>query len=107
VSAELADVELSFRPGTAERVTLGLRGVSVVVDVRKGELRCRGVSVPLSPVDGVIRLRALVDRGSIELFANDGLVAVCVPSIPSRGQTSYSLDAQGAEVLKVELHELR
>lgn len=104
IRAELADVDLAFRPGTAERVTLELRGVSVTWDGRREELRCRGLSFPLKPVDGVIRLRAIVDRGSIELFANDGLVAACVPCLPSRSQTLFKLSSSSS--LEVDLFEL-
>ncbi|MBK6791049.1 MAG: glycoside hydrolase family 32 protein [Anaerolineales bacterium] len=45
-------------------------------------------SVPLSPVGGSIRLRILVDRCSVEVFANDGSVTLtdCVfPSAQSHG----------------------
>ncbi len=43
-------------------------------NVSQGALTCRGVSIPLEPVDGMICLRALVDRTSIEIFANDGRI---------------------------------
>ena len=45
-------------------------------------------SVPLAPIDGVIRLRILMDRSSVEVFANDGMVTLtdCIfSSAQSRG----------------------
>jgi len=39
--------------------------------------------VPLLPIDGVIRLRILMDRSSVEVFANDGSVTLTSCIFPS------------------------
>jgi len=41
-----------------------------------GKLSCGNKSAPLSPEGGRIKLRILADRGSLEVFANDGRVAI-------------------------------
>jgi len=109
LSAELADLTLSFRPGTAEQVALDLRGVPVVYDVRKEELRSKGLKLPLRPEGGRIVIRALIDRGSVELFLNDGQAAACVAAIPPRQNTSLGLSVQGgdAELEHLVVWELR
>jgi fructan beta-fructosidase len=92
---DLLDLELAFRPGTAERVTLEIRGTPLVYDVRKAELTLKGVRVPLSGSGEVVRLRVLIDRGSIEVFGGDGLAALCVAALPSREKPSMRLSASG------------
>ena len=65
-----------------------IRGVPVTYDAAKRELSCRDVKAPLNPRDGRIRLRILVDRGSIEVFGNDGRVALSVGVIPAENDKS-------------------
>jgi len=109
VSAELADVRVAFHPGGAERVVLDLRGIPLTFDARKGELSTKGATVALKPVGGLVTLRVLVDRGSVEIFANDGALAIAVAAIPSPERRSYALTAIGgaADVDALELWELR
>jgi fructan beta-fructosidase len=107
-SAELADLRVAFRPGGAERVVLTAHGLPVVYDARSGELSSKGVRVTLKPADGIVRLRLLVDRGSVELFTDDGQAALCVACL-TRDDRSFALTASGgtAEVESVALSELR
>lgn len=98
VAAELADLTVSFRPGEAERVVLHVRGLPVTYDARKGELSTKGAAAPLAPEDGVLRLRVLVDRGSVEIFGNDGRVVLCAASVLPPSDKSFSLSAQGGSV---------
>ena len=46
----------------------------MVYDAAKQELVCRDRRNPLPPVDGKVRLQVLVDRTSLEIFGNDGLL---------------------------------
>jgi len=53
-------------------VTLDIRGVRIVYDAKTRQLSCLDKTAPLSPKDGAIELDVLVDRTSIEVFANAG-----------------------------------
>lgn len=44
----------------------------VTFNVEQQRLTCLGASAPLPPIDGVVRLRRLVDRASLEIFGNAG-----------------------------------
>ena len=55
-------------------------------------------SAPLSLVDGLLHLRLLVDANSVELFANDGRVAISDVIYPHEGKWSVSLFAEGGSV---------
>ena len=49
-----------------------LRGFRVSYDSDAGSLSCCGTVTNLPPLGGVVRLRILLDRASIEVYANDG-----------------------------------
>jgi hypothetical protein len=58
----------------SREVRFAIRGVPVVYDAAKHELVCRDRRNPLPPVNGKVRLQVLVDRTSLEIFGNDGLL---------------------------------
>ena len=70
------DVVLVARVSGAGRVKLTLFGTPVDYDAESQTLNVAGVSAPLRPADGLIRLRILADRRSLEVFGNGGRVAV-------------------------------
>ena len=74
LSGDLFEVETEAEVGSSGTLALKVRGVPVVYDASKGILSCGGINAPLAPADGMVRLRLLVDRGSIEVFANEGRV---------------------------------
>jgi fructan beta-fructosidase len=57
---------------------------------------------------GRIRLRLLVDRGSIEIIGNNGRVALSVGVIPADENRALGLFAQGgtARVCSLEIYSL-
>jgi sucrose-6-phosphate hydrolase SacC (GH32 family) len=63
----------------------------------------------LRPIDGVIRLHIFVDRTSIEVFANDGLVVMTNLIFPDSANTKIELFADGGEarVNSLEIFKLR
>ena len=80
---------------TPRRSASHVRGVPVVYDVEKQEISCKNVKAPLKPVDGKVRLRLLVDRGSIEMFGNDGQVALSVGAIPADDNHALEVFSRG------------
>jgi fructan beta-fructosidase len=109
VSSELLDLSARLDPAAAKRVGLVVRGIPVVYDAEKRELTCRDVTVPLAPLEDVVHLRVLVDRGSLEIFGNDGLVAISLAAIPPEGNRSIRVFAEeGAAMLQsLTVHELQ
>ncbi|MGC1276352.1 MAG: GH32 C-terminal domain-containing protein [Planctomycetaceae bacterium] len=106
---DLYDVEAAIEPGDAETVGLSIRGVPIRYDVKKQELTCHETTAPLSLHRDVIRLRILVDRGSIEVFANGGRVAISVGVIPPRDDHSLKAVATGgtARFTSLTIHEMK
>jgi fructan beta-fructosidase len=98
VKGELLDIGAEVRPAGAEQVTFTVRGVPVVYDVKKGEVSCRGQAAPVKPQKGgTVRLRIVVDRGSVEVFANDGQVALSAGVLVPVENRSLRLSVRGGE----------
>lgn len=47
-------------------------GAEILYNSKTKTISCMGTAAELEPVDGMIKLDILIDRSSIELFANDG-----------------------------------
>ncbi len=87
------DLSLTIDPGQAQEIRLDVRGVAVVVDVAGSQLRCLDHTAPLPCKAGEpIRLRMLVDRTSIELFAEGGLVYMPLARLVDPGQTELTIE---------------
>ncbi len=98
VKGERLDVRAEVRPAGAEQVTLTLRGVPVVYDAKGGQVSWHGQTAPLKPrKDGAVRLRILADRGSVEVFGNDGQVALSAGVLVPADKRSLILSAKGGE----------
>lgn len=50
---------------------------------------------PLPPHNGRIRLQVFLDRGSIEVFGNDGRTAMSVVSIAEKRQPAIGVSSRG------------
>jgi fructan beta-fructosidase len=106
---DLFDIRAELEIAEATSFGFTLRGVPVVYDVKKQTLTCKQVTAPLSPIEGKIRLRLLVDRGSIEIFGNEGCVALSVGVIPTDANRALGLFSRGGSlgVRSLEVDELK
>jgi fructan beta-fructosidase len=94
---ELLDIRAELELGDAEAAGLTVRGIPVVYDRKREEVRCQNHAAPLRLRDGRLRLRLLVDRGSVEVFGNDGRVALSAGVLPaSEGRTVEAFSRGGA-----------
>jgi sucrose-6-phosphate hydrolase SacC (GH32 family) len=91
IRGDLFDLRAQFTVGNAGEVRFVIRGVPVVYDAAKQELVCRDRRNPLPPVNGKVRLQVLVDRTSLEIFGNDGLLYMPMAGEFARGDRSLSL----------------
>jgi fructan beta-fructosidase len=110
VKGELFDIGAEVRLGAAEQVIFTVRGVPVVYDAKKGEVSCKGKAAPVKlRKDGTMRLRILVDRGSVEVFGNDGQTALSAGVLVSPDDGSLALSAKGGEakVTALEVNVLK
>jgi fructan beta-fructosidase len=75
-----------------------LYGHPLIYDVKKGLLTCKNVSAPVKPSGQFLKLRVLVDRGSIEVFADGGRVAMSVAAIPLEKSAEVAAVGTGGEL---------
>jgi fructan beta-fructosidase len=77
LEADVFEIDTLLELGEDAAVTLAFGGFKVGLDAERQVLRCGWVEAPLV-LDGEnrMRLRILVDRGSVEVFAAHGRVAV-------------------------------
>jgi fructan beta-fructosidase len=106
---ELLEVLADILPGDARTITLRVRGIDVAWDASRGQLACQGVTAPLKPAAGRLRLHVLADRGSLELFGNNGLVAMSVGAIPKESDQTLAISTSGGtcKITSLEVYPLR
>jgi sucrose-6-phosphate hydrolase SacC (GH32 family) len=109
LDSDLWEIEARLEPGDATEVGFTIRGEPLRYDVSAKQLSCLGRTAPLEPLDGQIKLHVLVDRTSIEVFANDGRVVMCSCFVPDLSDRSLGLYAKGgtAQVQSLKTWELQ
>ena len=109
IEGELFDIEMDLEAGEARSVTLDVRGTPIVYSRADGSLRCLDKSVSVSPSNGRLDLRILVDRTSIEIFAAEGRYVMSYCFRPTADNRSLSLRAEGgtAKAVSLGVRELR
>ncbi|HEY7119056.1 MAG TPA: glycoside hydrolase family 32 protein [Tepidisphaeraceae bacterium] len=105
--AELLDIEMEFDPGQQGGLALNFRGLPV--SWADGTLTVGKEAVDLRPVQGTVDLRMIVDRTSVEVFGNRGLVTVSHCFVPERGPEPLQMTTQGGGigVVSMKVRELR
>ena len=94
---DLFDITCEWELRGAEKVTLIVCGMPVTYDVTAQNLLCKGIVAPVAAKDGRIPLRIIGDRGSLEIFANEGAVAISVGHSPGESDRTLKASVQGGE----------
>jgi hypothetical protein len=103
ITSQLLEIQAEIEPAFAEEVGLKIRGVDVVYDVKRQKVHCLGEAAPLKMVDGRIKLHLLVDRTSLELFGNHGLLSMSSCFLPDDDNKSLALFSRSGQA---KLHSL-
>ena len=101
INADLIDASIEFEPEKTGNIEWNLRGLKVSYDAGKQQFNYEGRRLAAPPVDGRVKLRVLVDRGSIELFANDGAAVATHFALPDPENRSISLSGNGSVSLVI------
>ena len=88
------DISVSIGLKDARAVGLEIGGVAIRYDCEAQTLNCLGCTAPLAPEDGRIHLRCLLDRTSLEVFGNRGLVSMSSCWLPSGENTGLRIFAE-------------
>lgn len=84
-------------------------GTDIHYDTAKKMLDANGVKMPLEPIDGKIDLEIVLDRSSLEIFANHGESVISTCFTPTVGEDEVILYTQGGELFveSLEAHTLK
>lgn len=123
-------VDLTLRACADEDFTVNVRGLEIQFDAaaeefvftnsarvqgekaawnRNGPYRDDGVRrIPAPPTDGIVTLRALVDRASLELFINDGQAAASFVVVPEAADRNLAIEgSEACQIHALVVHELK
>ena len=70
----LYDISVEFKIGSAERFGLIINNVQITYEIKEQKFHCQERYTLLKPMEGKIKIRILVDRTTLEIFANDGKI---------------------------------
>ncbi len=109
VSGELFDIDIELKTGKADEIGLIIRGEEIVYNVMKEQLVFGNNVAPLKTVNGCIQLRCIVDRTSLEIFANQGRIYMPCKFRPDEEEKTIGIYARGgeAETLSIQIYELQ
>jgi sucrose-6-phosphate hydrolase SacC (GH32 family) len=108
VSGGLMDVSVTFAPKSSGSLGILLNGVAVRYDAASQELSCLDKRVKIEPERGSVRLRVLVDRGSLEIYAQDGLVSMQMFTLAFSSERGVRIsNPDGWKLSRVDVRPLR
>ncbi|MDD9949747.1 MAG: glycoside hydrolase family 32 protein [candidate division Zixibacteria bacterium] len=82
----------------ARGFTIEVQGHSVKYDAEAQTLSCLGKTAALRTIDGRVSLHLLIDRTSLEIFANQGEVSTSFCFLPAASNHRLALKADGGSV---------
>jgi fructan beta-fructosidase len=103
------DVHIEFEVEGAERFGLVVQGHAIEYCPVEQEVNCLGRVAPVRPVDGRVSFRLIVDRTSLELFADNGSVLFSCCYLPEACDHPVQVytKANRSLVASLVIHELR
>ncbi len=95
----LLDIMVVFENSDAVEFGLTVCGITVSYHPEAGELRCKDKAAPLAPEEGKIQMRLLVDRLSVEIFANKGRVYMPMKHVQENADGGLEVFAKGGKAV--------
>jgi sucrose-6-phosphate hydrolase SacC (GH32 family) len=133
LKGDLYDFEFEIDVNNSSAIEIGARGATIQYDAKTKTLRCGAKSnivksgfppdhwrafdrkdindfnnmgeAKLSSVNGKIKLRILIDRTTVEIFGNDGLVVITSSFMPDESK-HYSLSSDNDINVNASIHSL-
>jgi fructan beta-fructosidase len=103
---ELLDVTATLSVPANDCGGILVRGIPVVWDREGDVLRVADLDVPIAVASEDLPLRVLVDRGSIEVFAADGLATVSKAVQPATDDCSLRVIGEQPRLANITTHRL-
>ncbi|MFC1619943.1 glycoside hydrolase family 32 protein [Candidatus Neomarinimicrobiota bacterium] len=110
ISGDLFDIQLEIE--LQETTMFGLRIANLLIqyDVNNQTISCGDATAMLPPEFNRIKLRALIDRTSVEVFGNDGRISMSscyLPQNSSPGNPELFVRGGNARIVSLAVHPLK
>jgi len=106
IYGDLFEIHAEVKLGSAKDFGFVIRGEKMNYNVANKEISFLGKSAKLEPIDNKLKFQILVDRSSIELFGNDGIMSMSSCFLPE--QSGIRTFASGGGIWgNLVIHELK
>jgi fructan beta-fructosidase len=108
-SGELLEIRAEFAPDPKSTLAMKVRGVEIVHDAARREIRLGGLVAPAPLAGGKQRLIVFADRTGLEVFAGDGLTYIPLPINLDLHDSSPEIRVAGGPIRfdSLEIYELK
>ncbi len=103
IQGELFHIQTEIEVGNVDEFGFILRGKSIRYIPATNELLCLGKSASLRPLQGRIKLEILLDRTSLEIFANDGRISMSFCFLPDPRDRNLKIYSSAGKIRIVSL----
>ncbi|MDE0623955.1 MAG: GH32 C-terminal domain-containing protein, partial [Bryobacterales bacterium] len=109
LDGDVFEIIAEIEPGRAKEVGFGIRGETLTYSVTDERLTFMGSDASLPTTDGSVKLRMIVDRGSVEVYANQGEITFTKLFYPDPSNMDLELFSKGgtARITAMEAYRLR
>ncbi len=100
VTGNQLDIEVEIKPGSARVAGIKVNGQNIEVNLATRKITALGASAKMTDfprAGGPLRLRILVDRTSVEVFAPENAVSLSSCCLPPAGQASFACYTHGGK----------
>ena len=104
---DACEIRTTIDPADASTIAFTIRGLRLTYDTVTQRLSTPGFDCAIPITDGKLRLVILVDRTSIEVFAQDGRVMLSECFVPPADERRATLSGAGAKVESLECWTLK
>ena len=105
ITGELFEIQATIQVEEETEFSFTIRGETITYSAKDNTLTCLEGTAPVEPINGKIRLQILVDRSSIEIFAQEGKYPMTSCFLPDPGNKeiafSFTGDRMNVESLSV------
>ena len=106
IKAELMDLSIEFEPKDSLKLTV--RGLDITYKLSEESFEYGNFKIPAPIIDGKVKLRVLLDRSSLELFANDGQNVATFFAIPKTDNLSVAVSGGvDTKINSMVIHKLK
>jgi sucrose-6-phosphate hydrolase SacC (GH32 family) len=109
IPGELFDIQLQVELAGASEFGVKYKGEAITYSAEKGALTCLGREAKVNAANGQMTLRIIIDRTSMEVFANDGQVSVssCFPLGPEKASLELFSASGSSRIRSLTVNELK